>query len=942
MPAIGAIEVFVFRQGQFVGSRMFSPDRVVSIGRALDQGLRLDDEEVSSRHASLRVVDGKVVISDAGSRNGVYVNGRKVQSAKVSSFDEILVGSCRLKIDIVGGSHDEDPAGVEKTRVGAAPTGPGGPVTQPPRSAATSTFVPRMAEMVPPDASSDGPTTAQFMRTLQADPEAPVAPPAPPPAHFAPPVAPPAQAAPPVAPPAAPPHAAPPHGGGRTVAFPSALRSPLPTPAAPPQFVDEDARTASIEFAPPAPAPQPAAGGTYWDFDEESATQPGRSLREPAPPEESHASHATRALGSLEGAPAAAARVIVDPQAATAPADVVPPPRAPAAPPPRAPLPFPQMAAPEPAPPAPARPRTPGPRGPEVAAPPPGLSTATVRTPPPVAPTPYAAPPQPVPPPSLVAQVASDEASVPYSATPRIDADAVLASETPADGIAGTVDTAETAPAVMAPPRLAAVEEEELDDDEIEERDWVEPFSLLENVLRDHPKDATATEQPAILEMIRYRERRIIDLVRLHRGEDFISFGGVDEETKGRFKLIKFHRDGRAQLYFTEATQGSVVLGGVTTPLRDLCVEDRLSNRRKQIFTVMLCEGDYAQILLESGGGFLMRFVKPPAAPPHTFSSDFTSQDAIFMGCGVGAIIIILLGMWGLSALAGPADIKLQEEELTFAQVSLKDAQLQKPDEKKPELAEVPGAEMPMLEKVKVVARDAPRRTKSTSAAPGPPGPPAPAKPAGVLSALNDMKPAADSGDNALRAAVSNIAAVRVPGGTSSAFQVSGTFSKLPGGEVRLATGGGGGGGKGRETRVGAELFRGEKGAKLGGLTGPAGGGGKIRGAVKSAGAPVTRGGILDAAAVQRVVSAHLAAIQGCYERQLLKDPGLQGKITFDWDVAPSGSVSSARMVSSTMGTGGSTVAACIVAEIRRWKFPSPVGGTASVRYPFIFRMSGF
>jgi hypothetical protein len=58
--------------------------------------------------------------------------------------------------------------------------------------------------------------------------------------------------------------------------------------------------------------------------------------------------------------------------------------------------------------------------------------------------------------------------------------------------------------------------------------------------------------------------------------------------------------------------------------------------------------------------------------------------------------------------------------------------------------------------------------------------------------------------------------------------------------------------------------------------------------------------------------------------------------------VAPGGSVSSARMVSSTMGTGGSAVAACIVAEIRRWKFPSPVGGTASVRYPFIFRMSGF
>jgi hypothetical protein len=935
MPAIGAIEIFVFRQGQFVGSRMFSPDRVVTIGRALDQGLRLDDEEVSSRHATLRVVDGRLIIADAASRNGVYVNGRKVQSAKVSPLDEILVGGCRLKIDIVGGAGHDDAADVEKTRVGAPPQPPGAGGTVPPRvTAGTSTFVPRMAEQV--DLGTDGPTTAQFMRSVSETPEAP--PPAPPPQHAAPPPA----AAPRVAPPpAAPPGVHVPPARGRTVAFTSGMGAPLPAPAAPPpSFVDEDARTASIEFAPPAPAPAPEAGGHYWDFDEDSATRPGRDEAPPA--------RGTRLLGSQD------APVAEPPAVARA--------REPAPPPARAPQPFPVVMPPPAAPPAPQGPTTatvksPPPVAPYAAPPPAAPQYAPPQyappspqyAPPPAAPqnapppaAPQYAPPEPAPPPRGTTGVPLEEGHGGYAETPRIDTDAVLASETPADGIAGTVDTAETEP-VPAQARLPhAATDEELEDDEIEERDWIEPFSLLENVLRDHPKDPSTAEQPTILEMIHYRERRIIDLVRLHRGEDFVSYESVGDEPAGRFKLIKFHKDGRAQLYFTAATQGSVVLGGVTTPLRDLCVDDRVSNRRRQIYTVMLCEGDYAQILLESGGGFLMRFVKPPPAPPHTFSSDFGTTDLIFFGCGLGAILVILLGMWGLSALAGPADIKLQEEELTFAQVSLKDAQLQKPDEKKPELAEVPGAEMPIFEKIKVVARDAPRRSAKASAAPGPPGPPGPPKPAGVLSALNDMKPAADSGDNALRAAVSNIAAVRVPGGTSSAFQVSGTFSKLPGGEVRLATGGGGGGGKGRETRVGAELFRGEKGSKLGGLTGPAGGGGKIRGAVKSAGAPTTRGGILDAAAVQRVVSQHLAAIQGCYERQLLKDPGLQGKITFDWDVAPSGSVATARMVSSTMGTGGSAVAACIVSEIRRWHFPSPVGGTASVRYPFIFRMSGF
>jgi hypothetical protein len=893
MPAIGAIEVFVFRQGQFVGSRMFSPDRLVTIGRASDQGLRLDDEEVSSRHATLRVVDGHVVISDAGSRNGIYVNGRKVPNAKVSSFDEILIGGCRLKIEVVGGmGHAVDFGGapdVERTRVSGVPLPAG---TQPGRPA-TSPYAPKVGGPEPPV----GTGTTPFIRAVSELP----------------PSAAPASRAPE---PAAPPRSAAPSGGGRG-------------PAAPPQFVDEDARTASIEFAPPVAPDSASASGTYWDFDEEGATQPGRSLRDLGPTEDSQAAQGTRTFAS-PGATGQSDLVIVD--AAMAAVPVAMPTPATALPP--------RPAEPVPAPPRPARPH---PAKPVPTPPADSPGTTAPAVPAKMRSEPRPAPEAPAPPPGGKTGAPVQPGVSPYAPTPRIDTDAVLASETPADGIAGTVDTLETAPAAM-PPRLNFEDDEELEEDEIEERDWVEPFSLLENILRDHSKDATSGEPQAILEMIRYRDRRVLDLVRIHRGEDFDSFGATGEEVTGRFRLVKLHKDGRAQLFFTEATQGSVVLGGVTTPLSDLCVDDRLHNKRKRIFTVMLCEGDYAQVLLESGGGFLMRFSHPPVPPPHTFGSDFSTQDAIFMGAGLGAILLIMIGLWGIQAIAGPSEIKLQEEELTFAQVSLKEAQLLKPDEPKkvdPPPEPPAGAEMPQLEKIKTVARQSPRRVSRAAASPGPPGPPQPAKPAGVLSALNDLRPAADSGDNALRAAVSNIAAVRVPGGTSSAFQVSGTFSKLPGGEVRLATGGGGGGGRGRETRVGAELFRGAKGAKLGGLTG-GGGRGRIRGAVKSAGRPVTRGGILDAAAVQRVVTQHLAAVQGCYERQLLKDPGLQGKITFDWDVAPSGSVSSARMVSSTMGAGGSSVAACIVSEIRRWKFPKPIGGTASVRYPFIFRMSGF
>jgi predicted component of type VI protein secretion system len=867
---------------------MFSADRVVTIGRAPDCSLKLDDDEVSSHHATLRVVDGALVIADTNSRNGVFVNGQKSPSAEVTAFDEIFVGGCRLKVEVVGVHGDAaEPRQGDRTRVSTTPfmrpVGEGGGTA------------PHLPAVAPPAVGAPAPATTPFIRPVA---DAPAA--APPPARM-PPVATRAPA------PAAPPPAAP-------------ARRFVEGQAPDLDSFDEDARTASVEFAPAAPPSAPAnaqaAGGVCWDFDEESATVPGRLARD--------LGLAAAGDPALEGGRPGEAGSVVGPAAAGHPGDGGS----------HATRPLPGLmdpaVMPVPAPPA-ARPAPAAPPAGHDHPPSPVLPFPVGAAPPPAG----AAPESPADPTDQVAVVG------PAPVQPS----GAVGQRLPADSAAQTLEEREQ----PLPPRAGpfGAEDEELEEDEIEERDWVEPFSLLENVLRDHPKARAGAAGIAVLEVIRYRGRRILDVARLERGDDMEVFHSGPEKQRGEqkggpFRLIKLHGDGRAQLFFTEATEGSVVLAGVTTPLSDLCVDDRLFHRGRRIFSVMLCEGDYAQVLVEGGGGFLTRFVRPPARPPHHFGSDLSGADAGFFAGGVVVIIAMFLSLLGYESCRGPQEIRLAEEELTFAQVSLKEAALEKPAEpKKVETPEPVNAEMPQLEKIKVAAA-APKRVRT----PGPPtgggspGPPGPPKPAGVLSALNDIRPAADSGDNALRAAVSNIAAVRVPTGTSAGFQVTGTFSKLGGGEVRLATGGGGGG-KGRETRVGAELFRGEKGQKAGLLTG-GGGGGKIRGTVKSAGRPVTRGGVLDAAAVQRVISEHMGAIQSCYERQLMKDPGLQGKLTFDWDVAPGGAVSSARLFQSSMGTGGSAVAACIVAEIRRWHFPSPVGGTASVRYPFIFRMSGF
>lgn len=67
------------------------------IGRDPGCEIRLTDESVSRRHASLRVTDDKVELSDHGSRNGVRVNDQRVYgTVELSPGDRVSVGIYEL------------------------------------------------------------------------------------------------------------------------------------------------------------------------------------------------------------------------------------------------------------------------------------------------------------------------------------------------------------------------------------------------------------------------------------------------------------------------------------------------------------------------------------------------------------------------------------------------------------------------------------------------------------------------------------------------------------------------------------------------------------------------------------------------------------------------------------------------------------------------------
>ncbi|TMD29548.1 MAG: DUF2662 domain-containing protein [Chloroflexi bacterium] len=75
--------------------------RPLTIGRATDNGLVLQDSRVSRHHARLQARRGTLVLSDLGSTNGSRVNGVTVQEVVLGPGDRIQLGDTVLIVDTV-------------------------------------------------------------------------------------------------------------------------------------------------------------------------------------------------------------------------------------------------------------------------------------------------------------------------------------------------------------------------------------------------------------------------------------------------------------------------------------------------------------------------------------------------------------------------------------------------------------------------------------------------------------------------------------------------------------------------------------------------------------------------------------------------------------------------------------------------------------------------
>ena len=74
-------------------------ESLITIGRAPDNLLPLEDPSVSGRHAQLELVGEDYLLKDLDSTNGTRVNGVRVDTQLLQDGDEISFGNTRMRFE---------------------------------------------------------------------------------------------------------------------------------------------------------------------------------------------------------------------------------------------------------------------------------------------------------------------------------------------------------------------------------------------------------------------------------------------------------------------------------------------------------------------------------------------------------------------------------------------------------------------------------------------------------------------------------------------------------------------------------------------------------------------------------------------------------------------------------------------------------------------------
>lgn len=431
------------------------------------------------------------------------------------------------------------------------------------------------------------------------------------------------------------------------------------------------------------------------------------------------------------------------------------------------------------------------------------------------------------------------------------------------------------------------------DETEEAESSALPAFDMVAVLSNDEP--AAQPEGGEDVEVIRYRGLHVLDVSRVDRAEPH-----------------RFAGTSRVE-YLADVGPAVFVAAGTTAALRRNGSWSRIEGRS------VLLWGDVVTLTVNDVGYIIQKTEARKSAREQLIAlPEPATRAATFGALAFHLALAILLVV--THALTPPT-----ENWSGFARVQIPEKPVATPA---PTPAAKPTPTPRKLARVEPNRKKAPltsQRTKHKQAASS-----------GVLGGLGKIDLKIESSSPML-AAVTNFDAVRSTSGKSGGFKVSALTGRVPGeptaGRVGRANG---------TVDISTLGSKDLAGLAKGGFGGISKAKGKVRGVV-SAAPPATVGvqGSLARAQIAEVVNKHISEIRRCYERGLLDDASLAGKVQMEWTIDPQGRVQRVRTKFNSMQ--GGDVSSCMASRIRTWVFPKPKGnGSVIVNYPFMFDSVGF
>jgi len=98
--ALGRLAVLSSPSGEPAVGATFNLDAVTTLGRDVNNAIVLEDDFVSTNHATLTFRGRAWYVEDVGSTNGTFVNGTRIEGLSPLAFgDELQLGQVRFRLD---------------------------------------------------------------------------------------------------------------------------------------------------------------------------------------------------------------------------------------------------------------------------------------------------------------------------------------------------------------------------------------------------------------------------------------------------------------------------------------------------------------------------------------------------------------------------------------------------------------------------------------------------------------------------------------------------------------------------------------------------------------------------------------------------------------------------------------------------------------------------